>query len=66
MYQYYYYFKIYNTYNDTEFINNIFNGTISATGFFSGIINLSISYSNRINPLNKEIYKALVSRCIKN
>lgn len=59
----YYPLKIFNTYNDAKFINNLIRGTISNKDFFTGIINLSISYSNNISSTNKEFYKALVSYC---
>ena len=59
------YLKLYNSYNDIKFIFDTFTGRISPIDFAIGITNLSISNSNRFTPMNKEIYKALIS-CVKN
>ena len=55
------YLHAYNSFNDTSFIVNTMNRTISPIEFFIGMINLSISASNNFTPVAKEISKALVS-----
>lgn len=53
--------KVYNYFNDAKFISNTFSRNTTPYDFAKKIINLSISNSNCLTPLNKELYKAFVS-----
>ena len=53
--------RLYNLYNDANFIFNTCIGNISLWSFCIGISNLAISASNFIPQRDKEICKALIS-----
>ena len=53
--------KLYNSYNDSNFIFNTCIGNISSWSFCIGIFNLAISASNLIPQNDKEICKVLIS-----
>ena len=58
---YYNYLQAYNSFNDAKLIANTLTGRITPIDFAKEIINLSISNSYYMAPLNKEICKAFVS-----